>query len=142
MGKIACIFAAGCIWLCMAKWVMTPTDGPPERVQVDTGRQGPTKHDFWANISAYCPCERCCGKYADGITADGTRLGPNSKGCAADKRWPYGTLMEIPGYGNVPVFDRGGAIKGNKLDVFFDSHEDALQWGRRQLLVTVTPRDP
>ena len=37
----------------------------------------------------------------------------------------------------VPVIDRGGAIKGHKLDVFFDSHEAALEWGRQWVAVAV-----
>jgi 3D (Asp-Asp-Asp) domain-containing protein len=35
------------------------------------------------------------------------------------------------------VLDRGGAIKGNKLDVFFPTHAEALKWGRQRIAVTV-----
>ena len=48
--------------------------------------------------------------------------------------------MVIPGYKNsqtVEVLDRGGAIRGNRLDVFFNSHQEALEWGVRHLDVKI-----
>jgi hypothetical protein len=58
---------------------------------------------------------------------------------AADTRYyPFGTKMYVPGYGWGRVEDRGGGIKGpNRIDLFFDSHEDALYWGRRKLPVQI-----
>jgi 3D (Asp-Asp-Asp) domain-containing protein len=59
---------------------------------------------------------------------------------AADRRYPFGTEMLIPGYSNnkrVKVLDRGGAIKGKRLDVFFDSHRKARKWGVKYLPVKV-----
>jgi 3D (Asp-Asp-Asp) domain-containing protein len=57
---------------------------------------------------------------------------------AAPKRFPFGTAFRIPGYANgdpVPVLDRGGAIKGNKIDCYFESHQAALNFGRQTLVV-------
>lgn len=54
---------------------------------------------------------------------------PGDRFVAADKRFEFGQMFVIPGYGRVPVLDRGGAIKNNKLDVFFPTHKEALQWG-------------
>jgi len=90
------------------------------------------------NVSAYCPCAICCGEYADGYTA----CGKLAQGCfvAAPGSYPFGTILVVPGYNEsrpVAVLDRGGAIKGNKLDVFFPTHQQALQWGRRTLRVRV-----
>ena len=46
--------------------------------------------------------------------------------------------MYVPGYGYGRVEDRGGAIKGpDKIDVFFKSRKQALNWGRQQLRVRV-----
>jgi 3D (Asp-Asp-Asp) domain-containing protein len=46
--------------------------------------------------------------------------------------------MYVPGYGWGTVEDRGGAIKGpNRIDIFYDSHTEALQWGRRKVHVTI-----
>lgn len=57
---------------------------------------------------------------------------------AADTKYiPFGTRMYIPGYGWGVVEDRGGAIKGPKrLDLYYRSHQKALQWGRRNVEVT------
>lgn len=59
---------------------------------------------------------------------------------AAPGHIKFGTLMEIPGYNNghpVEVKDRGGAIKGNKLDLFFPSHKEALKFGRKTVRVKI-----
>lgn len=58
---------------------------------------------------------------------------------AADtKYYPFGTRMYVPGWGWGVVADRGSAIKGpNRLDLYFDSHQDALQWGRRRVQVEI-----
>ncbi|MEO6437055.1 MAG: 3D domain-containing protein [Tepidisphaeraceae bacterium] len=93
-------------------------------------------------VTAYCPCKKCCGPGAKGITASGRRVSHNNGlFVAADTSvLPFHTKLEIPGYAQgqaVPVLDRGGAIKGRKLDVFFPSHDEARQWGRRKIEVTV-----
>jgi 3D (Asp-Asp-Asp) domain-containing protein len=102
----------------------------------------PTFRVIEMEVTAYCPCARCCGPSAAGITASGKRVDYNrGRFVAADTRvLPFGSRLQIPGYHageTVEVIDRGGAIKGNKLDVFFPSHDEALQWGRRRIPVTV-----
>ena len=92
------------------------------------------------NVSAYCPCPKCCEQYSDGITANGYRIQKNDKFVAAPSIYPFGTIMKIPGYNNnlpVIVRDRGGAIKDNKLDLYFDTHQEALNWGRKHISVIV-----
>ena len=88
-------------------------------------------------VTAYCGCEKCCGEYADGITASGYEIRLGDKLVAAPSTFEFGTEMYIPGYGISSVKDRGGAIQGNRLDVYFSTHEEALQWGRRKLMVQV-----
>jgi 3D (Asp-Asp-Asp) domain-containing protein len=91
-------------------------------------------------VTAYCPCRKCCGRGAHGVTASGLRVSANAgQFVAADTFLPFHTKLLIPGYGDrpVPVLDRGGAIKGNRLDVFFPTHRQALDWGRRMIEVTV-----
>ena len=91
-------------------------------------------------VTAYCPCSRCCGPNAAGITASGEHVSANDgRFVAADTSLPFGTRIIIPGYADapVPVLDRGGAIRGNRLDVYFDSHEAALEWGRQTLDVAI-----
>ena len=62
---------------------------------------------------------------------------PGDKFVAAPASIPFGTMIAIPGYGRVPVLDRGGAIIGNKLDVYMENHDLALAWGRQVLTVTI-----
>lgn len=64
---------------------------------------------------------------------------PEKGTIAADTRhYPFGTEMFVPGYGWGVVEDRGSAIKGpNRIDLYFDSHGDALQWGRRKVKVEI-----
>lgn len=92
-------------------------------------------------VTAYCACKKCCGPKAQGITASGKRVSYNGGlFVAADPKLKFGTRVIIPGYANgiaVEVVDRGSAIVGDKLDVYFDSHQTALKWGRQKLWVTV-----
>jgi 3D (Asp-Asp-Asp) domain-containing protein len=91
-------------------------------------------------VTGYCPCSKCCGQYSDGITASGHKIKPGDTFVAADKRYSFGTDMVIAGYSKgqpVKVLDRGGAIRGNRLDAFFASHQEALEWGVRHLDVKV-----
>jgi 3D (Asp-Asp-Asp) domain-containing protein len=71
-----------------------------------------------------------------GITSDGSKA---EKGTiAADlSRYPYGTRMHVPGYGWGEVHDKGSAIKGDHIDIFFPSEKEAKAWGRKYLNVTI-----
>lgn len=91
-------------------------------------------------VTAYCSCSQCCGAFADGITACNHHIQDGDRFVAADKNYSFGTKMLIPGYNNeqpVEVKDRGGAIRGERLDVFFNSHQEALQWGVQYLDVLI-----
>lgn len=89
------------------------------------------------NTSAYCPCMSCCGK-TNGITSSGA---PASQWytLAAGSVYPIGTVIYIPYFKDKPnggwfvVQDRGGAISSDRLDIFYNSHSSALQFGRRYL---------
>lgn len=50
---------------------------------------------------------------------------------------PYYTKMYIPGYGIAIAGDTGGAIRGNRVDLFMDSYEEAINWGRRNVEVYI-----
>ena len=85
-------------------------------------------------VTAYCPCEKCCGAYANGYTATGA-IATQGVTIAADPDvFPMGTEIELDGH-TYTVQDTGGTIAGNRLDLYFDSHEDALQWGVREKIV-------
>lgn len=93
-------------------------------------------------VTAYSPDERSCDDWADGYTASGYSVWTNGmKLVAADTSLlPFGSLVTVPGYdgGNVvPVLDRGGKIKGKRLDVLYPTHEIARRWGAQWLDVTI-----
>jgi len=123
---------------------------PPASSEVAEVTQQAQGESFIATVSAYCAGECCCAGSADGITANGHRIKPGEKFVAADKRFAFGTMLEIPDYGTVPVIDRGGKIKGDKIDVFFDDdpqngltgHQRALEWGVKHLVVEIERRNP
>ena len=85
-------------------------------------------------LTAYCSCSRCCGKWASGNTASGKKAEANHTIATDPKVIPLGTEVVI----NKKIYvaeDTGGAIKGNRIDVFFDSHSDALDFGRQKAKV-------
>jgi 3D (Asp-Asp-Asp) domain-containing protein len=106
-------------------------------------------------VTAYCACRECCGWrrtwYGRAVVADGPNRGkPKHVGATASgadarrgtiaadtTRYPFGTIIHVEGYGYGRVEDRGGAIKGDHIDLFFPSHREALRWGRRRLNVRV-----
>ena len=85
-------------------------------------------------ITAYCPCSKCCGK-TTGRTASGTKA-TAGRTVAASSKFAFGTKLNIGGH-IYTVEDRGGTINGNKIDIFVNSHAEALQWGVRYLPVSV-----
>lgn len=92
--------------------------------------------------TAYSPDARSCAPFDDNITASGFSVWTNGmKLVAADTRiLPFRTLVSIPGYNDgdpVPVLDRGGRIKGHRLDLLYPTHETALKWGAKWLDVVV-----
>ena len=106
-------------------------------------------------ITGYCPCGACCGWKRNwlgrpviksgpkagqpkkvGYTASGTRARRGT--LAADTSlFPFGTIILVPGYGVGRVEDRGRDIVGQRLDLFFPSHQEAAQWGRVRKTVQV-----
>ena len=113
---------------------------PPVSISKTTTLTTPaTTPEEWFTVTAtaYCPCEKCCGKWAknrpDGIvyTASGD-VALEGVTIAADwSVYPPGMVLYIDGLGERIVQDRGGAIKGNAVDVYFEDHDEALVFGRQ-----------
>jgi 3D (Asp-Asp-Asp) domain-containing protein len=111
------------------------------------GRPVKPKRVLWMRVTAYSPDERSCPGTADGFTATMHCVTTNNGLLvAADPAvLPMGSMLSVPGYGTlasgeeaiVPVLDVGGAIKGERLDLLFATHEAALQWGVRELPVVI-----
>jgi 3D (Asp-Asp-Asp) domain-containing protein len=80
-------------------------------------------------------CAGCSGTTNTGINI---KDNPNAKVIAVDPSViPLGSKVYIKGYGEYTAADTGGAIKGNRIDVFIPSEQAALNFGRKQLTVTI-----
>lgn len=104
------------------------------RTSTEVGSSTATVNGETYKITAYCSCSKCCGK-STGRTSSGTQA-TAGRTVAAPAKFAYGTKLNIGG--NIyTVEDRGGAIKGNRIDIYVNSHSAALQWGVRYLPVSV-----
>ena len=81
-------------------------------------------------LYAYCPCEKCCGIWADGITASGAKAVQGRTIAVDPAVIPLGSLVIIDGVSYVAE-DTGAGIEGNTVDIYFDSHAQALEFGVR-----------
>lgn len=79
--------------------------------------------------------------FSFGITASGTKVKRDSDGyssIAVDPSViPLGTKLYVPGYGYGIADDTGGAIKGNRVDLFFTSEKDCYSWGAKNVTVYI-----
>ena len=121
--------------------ITEPVDRIVQVQKVQTSRSstlprtsGSTTGGTTYKITAYCPCSKCCGK-ATGRTASGTKA-TAGRTVAASSKFAFGTKLNIGGH-IYTVEDRGGAVNGNKIDIFVNSHAEALQWGVRYMNVSV-----
>ena len=111
----------------------TSRSSAPRTTGLPTGSTASTGGKTY-KITAYCSCSKCCGK-STGRTASGTKA-TAGRTVAAPSNFAFGTKLNIGGH-IYTVEDRGGAIKGNKIDIYVSSHQAALQWGVRYLPVSV-----
>jgi 3D (Asp-Asp-Asp) domain-containing protein len=84
---------------------------------------------FTLNASAYTAAADECGKN-DGITASGLKV-KESETIACPPQFPLGTKIKIYGLGTYMCQDRGGAIKGNHVDIYMETKAQAFSFGRR-----------
>ncbi len=86
--------------------------------------------------TAYSPGPESCGKWANGYTYTGKKAGYGV--VAVDPRViRLGTQLYIEGYGKAEAADIGGAIKGNKIDLCYETHQEALRFGRKKIKVYI-----
>lgn len=140
LNVLVCGIVAGAGFYGSTVRVIASQNAPlPETVKINVGHST----QYSANCSGYCLCEKCCNGWSKVYprrTASGHIIKPGDKFLAALKSIPFGTMIAVPGYNDglpAPVLDRGGAIKSDKLDCFFDSHSATLKFGRQNLIVKV-----
>lgn len=111
----------------------TSTESKPEANAPSTSN---TAKEIIVEASAYtASCEGCSGITATGINL---KTNPNAKVISVDPTViPLGSKVYVEGYGEAIAGDTGGAIKGNRIDVFFPSQQDAINFGVKQLKVTI-----
>jgi 3D (Asp-Asp-Asp) domain-containing protein len=133
MGILAAII------LIIMSLLLRPAQAYPDRIVDSTkmiaSRQTAPERILTMTVTAYASSDADCGKH-DGITATGSKAGPGT--VASD--WHVlrpGTRLEIPGYGPGIVADRGGGIRGDRLDVWMHDRAAARRWGRRKVKVQV-----
>lgn len=89
----------------------------------------PTEYLGEFTITHYDACIECCGK-TDGITASGAKVCDDVTVAVDPSVIPLGTYIYIEGVGYRVAQDTGGAIKGNRIDVYVHSHSKAQELGR------------
>ena len=85
-------------------------------------------------LTAYCACSKCCGKWANGITATGTTAVQGRTVAVYPSQIPLGSSVYIEGYGTYVAEDTG--VGYGVIDIYFNSHTEALNFGVRYAKVT------
>lgn len=106
------------------------------KIALTSNEEPSSGKELMVTATAYTAyCEGCSGTTAIGIDL---RSNPNQRVIAVDpKVIPLGSKVWVEGYGEAIAGDTGGAIKGNKIDVFIPSHDQALQWGRKKVKIKI-----
>lgn len=89
-------------------------------------------------VTHYCGCSKCCGKWSSGSESEATgcrgdKLTPYVSVAADPRVLPYGTVLWDEDGNEYIVQDVGGAIKGNRIDLFVGSHSEALKLGVKHM---------
>jgi 3D (Asp-Asp-Asp) domain-containing protein len=111
-----------------------PKESEPEVEAASTSNT--SSKEMTVKATAYTAyCEGCSGTTATGIDL---KANPNKKVIAVDPSViPLGSKVYVEGYGEAIAGDTGGAIKGNRIDVFIPSQQDAINFGVKQLKITI-----
>ncbi len=84
-------------------------------------------------VTAYCPCEICCGSFSNGQSASGAPCTPGRTVAVDSSIIPLGTTVYING---VPYVAEDTGVSGYSIDIFMSTHVEALNWGIRYCTVT------
>ena len=118
----------------------TPTKKPtntPKPTSTPTPTCTPTpklKYIGTFRATGYCPCGRCCGAGGGKHTASGTKPTANRTISTDPRVIKTGSHVFINGQEYIAE-DTGSAIKGNRIDIFFKTHKEALKFGVKKIKV-------
>lgn len=130
----------------------TVPDTEPEPETTEPAIEPEQEVNDWTSLgtfklTAYCSCSKCCGQYALNRPTDenGNPIVYAASGARAEAGVtiavdpgviPYGTVVQINGHTYIAQ-DTGGAIRGNRIDVYFDDHQEAWNFGTQNAEVFV-----
>jgi 3D (Asp-Asp-Asp) domain-containing protein/peptidoglycan hydrolase CwlO-like protein len=99
-------------------------------------KENSENNTFTVTATAYTAnCDGCSGVTSTGIDLNSN---PDAKVIAVDPNViPLGSIVDVEGYGHAIAGDTGGAIKGNKIDVFISDQQAAANWGVRTVKITI-----
>lgn len=118
--------------------VHEPPPPPPKIVQVSRSTPQPRQFEITAYDLSFASTGKRPGDRGYGITASGATVTPQHTIAADWSVLPKGTKVRIEGFENTFVVqDTGGAIKGNRIDIYMPSYNDCISFGRQKLFVTV-----
>lgn len=125
---------------------VAPTSFSPPFTPIRGTLVGHERHktSLWT-ITAYCPCRKCCGKWAENrpngkvFGAYGIEL---QEGISCAAPLPYGTVIDIEGVGEYTVMDTTAdwiveRYNGKIVDIYFTNHEQAVQFGKRTAKIRI-----
>lgn len=112
----------------------TPTETPTPKPKKKAKKKVSGKR-IKAKITAYCPCRECSGKWGHS-TSTGARATEGRTVAVDPKVIPYGSKIIIEGHTYIAE-DCGGGVKGNHIDIFFESHDDVEKFGCKTREVVV-----
>ena len=148
LGIALCLFYITALKVGRAEEIQT-TERPVQDIivieQADTAQPDYTELGTYT-ITGYCACEKCCGEWAKNrpagavYGAEGTAL--ISEVSVANNNFTFGTHLFIDGWGEVVVQDRTAKwvnekYNGKILDIYFDSHEQAVAFAKREMKVGI-----
>lgn len=112
---------------------VTPEIMPEPIIEIEPEETEPVLEELGEfRLTAYCACRKCCGKdpgdFGYGVTASGAVVEAGRTIAVDSSVIPLGSEIVIDGHTYVAE-DTGSAIKGNRIDIYFDTHQEALNFG-------------
>jgi 3D (Asp-Asp-Asp) domain-containing protein len=120
----------------VTKPISKPVSKPASNVSRGSSAVSQGKRVLTMVATGYDGCYECNKPYYGQPSYIGL---PLRRGIVAvdPKVIPMGTRLYVEGYGEALAADQGNAIKSNRIDLFFDTHQQGLDWGIKTVKVTI-----